>query len=128
MLSFLNVTKYPPSLQFLCLTLGVALLLLSSLEGASNRLSQWLRTYGQVPFFYYLIHLFLISVSALVWTYIAFGKPVNFGFASERPATYEPSLLRAYVTWALVVLALYWPCRWYRNFKHQYTYWWLSYL
>ncbi|HEX8348773.1 MAG TPA: heparan-alpha-glucosaminide N-acetyltransferase domain-containing protein [Hymenobacter sp.] len=129
-LSFVNITKYPPSLLFLCLTLGTALLLLSSLEGATNRVSQWLRTFGQVPFFYYLLHLLLISVSALVWTYLAFGKPINLGFASfkDLPAAYQPSLLRAYVVWALVIVALYPLCRWYRGFKQRHTYWWLSYL
>ncbi|GGG40763.1 hypothetical protein GCM10011378_16270 [Hymenobacter glacieicola] len=129
-LSFLNVTKYPPSLLFLCLTLGVALLLLSAVEGSTGRISQALRTFGQVPFFYYLLHLALISVSAWVWTRLAFGTPVNFGFtaAKDWPAAYQPSLLRAYVVWLLVVVALYWPCRWYRNYKARHAHWWLSYL
>jgi len=129
-LSFVNVTKYPPSLLFLCLTLGVALLLLSQVENASNRLSQWLRTFGQVPFFYYLLHLLLISASAWVWTRLTFGHPVNFSFSSakDRPADYQSSLLRGYVVWATVVLVLYAPCRWYQRYKQQHSYWWLSYL
>lgn len=129
-LSFLNVTKYPPSLLFLSLTLGVALLLLSWLEDVPGRLGQWLRTFGQVPFFYYLLHLLLISGSALLWTWLAFGKPVNLGFilSKDWPTGYQPNLLRAYAVWLAVVLALYWPCRWYQRFKQQHTYWWLSYL
>ncbi|MBD0259621.1 MAG: DUF1624 domain-containing protein, partial [Cytophagales bacterium] len=59
-LSFLNVTKYPPSLLFLCLTLGVALLLLVALDGLRNPVARWLRTFGEVPFFFYLLHLLLI--------------------------------------------------------------------
>lgn len=129
-LSFLNVTKYPPSLLFLCLTLGVALLLLSAAEQVSGRPGQWLRTFGQVPFFYYLAHLLLISGGAWVWTRLAYGHAVNFSFSSPQdwPVGYEPNLLRAYVVWAGVVLALYWPCRWYQRYKRQHTYWWLSYL
>ena len=128
--SFVNVTKYPPSLLFNCLFLGVALLLLSVAENATSQPSQWLRTYGQVPFFYYLLHLGLICGGAWLWTRATFGKPVNFSFISvqEWPATYQSSLLRAYVVWLAVVLVLYAPCRWYQRYKQQHTNWWLSYL
>lgn len=128
--SFINVTKYPPSLLFLCLTLGVALLLLSSVETATNRLSQWLRTFGQVPFFYYILHLFLISFGALIWTTVAFNKTINLSFnpPTSWPTAYQPSLLRAYVMWATIVLLLYLPCRWYKGFKQRHSYWWLSYV
>ncbi len=130
LLSFLNVTKYTPSLLFVCLTLGGALLLLSWAEGATSRPGRWLRTFGQVPFFYYLLHLVLISGAAWVWTALAFGKPFNFSFATPKdwPAAYHPSLLRAYVVWFAVVLLLYVPCRCYQRFKQQHDYWWLSYL
>ena len=129
-LSFLDVTKYPPSLLFLCLTLGGALLMLSATETAASRPSQWLRTFGQVPFFYYLAHLLLISGGAWGWTRLAYGHSVNFSFSSPKdwPAGYESSLLRAYVVWSGVLLVLYWPCRWYQGFKRRHTYWWLSYL
>ena len=130
LLSCLNVTKYTPSLLFVCLTLGGALLLLSWAEGATSRPGRWLRTFGQVPFFYYLLHLVLISGAAWVWTALAFGKPFNFSFATPKdwPAAYHPSLLRAYVVWFAVVLLLYVPCRCYQRFKQQHDYWWLSYL
>ncbi len=129
-LSFVNVTKYPPSLLFDCLTLGVTLLLLSVAEKATSRPAQWLRTYGQVPFFYYLLHLTLICGGAWCWTQAAFGQPFNFSFISveEWPAGYSPSLLRAYIVWLAVVLVLYWPCRWHQRYKQQHTHWWLSYL
>ena len=129
-LSFINVTKSPPSLLFVCLTLGVALLVLSQLDAATGWLGQVLRTYGQVPFFYYLLHFSLLSSAAWVWTTLAFGRAVNFAFApvSAWPPAYVPSLGRAYLVWAGVVLALYWPCRWYQRFKQRHTYWWLSYL
>ncbi|MFC7671235.1 DUF1624 domain-containing protein [Hymenobacter humi] len=129
-LSFLNVTKYPPSLLFLCLTLGGALLLLSATEQTTSRAARWARTFGQVPFFYFVAHLMLVSGAAWVWTRVAFGQAVNFSFASvkEWPVAYQPSLLRAYVVWACVVLALYWPCRWYGDYKRRHAHWWLSYL
>jgi uncharacterized membrane protein len=129
-LSFVNVTKYPPSLLFLCLTLGGALGLLSVAELATGRPARWLRTFGQVPLFYFVAHLMLVSGAAWVWTRLTFGQPVNFSFVAvkEWPAAYHPSLLRAYVVWALVVLALYGPCRWYQRYKQQHSYWWLSYL
>jgi uncharacterized membrane protein len=129
-LSFLNVTKSPPSLLFVCLTLGVALLVLSQVETATGWLSRVLRTFGQVPFFYYLLHFMLLSSAAWVWTTLTFGQPFNFAFASVKdwPAAYSPNLGRAYLVWGLVVLAMYGPCRWYQRFKQHHTYWWLSYL
>ncbi|OON67121.1 DUF1624 domain-containing protein [Hymenobacter sp. CRA2] len=129
-LSFLNVQKYPPSLLFLSLTLGVALLLLAGLERATGAVSRVLRTFGQVPFFYFLLHLALISGSAWVWTRLAFGQAVNFGFEPQQnwPAAYTFHLWRAYLVWAVLVLLIYWPCRWYARYKQQHAYWWLSYL
>ncbi|UOQ50874.1 DUF1624 domain-containing protein [Hymenobacter cellulosivorans] len=129
-LSFLNVTKSPPSLLFVSLTLGVALLVMSQVETATGRLSEVLRTFGQVPFFYYLLHFALISSAAWVWTMLTFGRAVNFAFVSAKdwPPAYVPNLGRVYLVWVLVVLAMYWPCRWYQRFKQQHTYWWLSYL
>ncbi|MGI4875489.1 MAG: hypothetical protein ACRYFX_30410 [Janthinobacterium lividum] len=129
-LFFVNVTKYPPSLLFDCLTLGVTLLLLSGAENAPDyRWDRWLRTYGQVPFFYYLLHLALLSGGAWWWTHMAFGQSVNFSFSDPKqwPPAYAPSLLRAYAVWLAVVLLLYWPCRWYQRYK-QHTHWWLLYL
>ncbi|OGX91774.1 DUF1624 domain-containing protein [Hymenobacter coccineus] len=129
-LSFVNVTKYPPSLLFLCLTLGVALVLLAA-WGPAGRLGRWLSTYGRVPMFYYLLHFCLLSGGAFGWTALAFGKPFNLSFAppgAGLPAGYHPSLWRAYAVWAAVVALLYWPCRWYQGYKQQHTHWWLSYL
>jgi uncharacterized membrane protein len=129
-LSFLNVTKSPPSLLFVCLTLGVALLVLSRAETFTGWLSRVLRTFGQVPLFYYILHFTLLSSAAWVWTTLAFGRAVNLAFANAKdwPAAYVPNLGRAYLTWGLVVLVAYWPCRWYQRFKQRHTYWWLSYL
>ncbi|GAB2779542.1 putative membrane protein [Hymenobacter luteus] len=129
-LSFLNVSKYPPSLLFVSLTLGVMLLLLGQLETVHNRLTRWLRTYGQVPFFYFLLHLALISSGAWLWTRLAFGQAINLSVAAPPtwPPQYEPSLVRTYGVWVALLVVLYWPCRWYQGVKRRHTYWWLSYL
>ncbi len=129
-LSFLNVTKYPPSLAFLCLTLGVTALLLAALDGLRGPVARWLRTFGEVPFFFFLLHLLLIHAVARLWSQLAFGQSVNFSFASvkEWPAGYRPDLGRVYLVWLLVLVALYFPCRWYARYKKQHTHWWLSYL
>jgi hypothetical protein len=127
----LNVTKSPPSLLFLSLTLGVALLLLSVAEELPVRLRGWLGVFGKVPLFYYVLHFALISAGTLVWTWVAFGKPFNLAFSppgASQPAAYQPSLLRAYAVWIGVVLLLYWPCRWYQGYKQWHSHWWLSYL
>jgi uncharacterized membrane protein len=129
-LSFLNVTKYPPSLLFLSLTLGGALVLLAFADRLPGWLSRWLSTYGRVPLFYFVLHFCLISGGAYAWTRLAFGQAINLSFASVKdwPAGYQPSLLRLYVVWAVVVALLYWPCRWYQGYKQRHAYWWLSYL
>lgn len=130
-LSFLNVTKQTPSLLFLSLTLGMALLLLSVAEDLPGRVRGWLSVFGKVPLFYFLAHFALVSGGAFVWTWVAFGKPFNLSFPPSgvaTPAGYQPSLLRAYVVWGMVVLLLYWPCRWYQRYKQQHSHWWLAYL
>ncbi len=112
-LSFPNVTKYLPSLRFRCLTLGVALLLLSATERATGRLAQALRTFGQVPFFCFLLHLLLIGGGAWVWMRLAFGCSMNFSFAAAKdlPAVYLSNLLRAYAVRVAVVALSCGPCR-----------------
>jgi uncharacterized membrane protein len=130
-LSFLNVTKQAPSLLFLSLTLGGALLLLSVAEELPGRVRGWLRTFGQVPLFYFLLHFAVLSAGSLVWTWVAFGRPFNLAFPPSGvalPAAYQPSLWRAYAVWVVLVMLLYWPCRWYQGYKQRHTHWWLAYL
>lgn len=129
-LSFLNVTKSPPSLLFLCVTLGGALLLLGTAETLGGQLARWLRTYGQVPFFYYLVHFSVLSASTWLFTRLTLGQPLNLGLtpSAQWPAAFHPSLLRVYVVWVLLVGLLYWPCRWYGRYKQTHRHWWLSYL
>lgn len=127
-LSFLNTTKYPPSLLYLMMTLGPTLVLLGLLERVRDR-AGWVATIGRVPLFYYVAHLYLIH-AAVVLTGMAQGyaaadlavvfpmRPDGFGF----------SLPVVYLLTALVVMMLYPVCRWYDGVKRRGTGWWWSYL
>ena len=129
-LSFINVSKYPPSLLYLCLTIGVACLLLAAFEGVQNKVIQFLMVFGKVPLFFYVLHIPLINAGAMVWTYLDFGRPVNFFFAprSSWPSTYEPHLWLTYIVWVVLLTGLYFACRWYGRFKQTHSNWWLTYL
>lgn len=130
LLSFVNVTKSPPSLLFLSVTLGIACLLLVLADRFSVSVKQILTTYGRVPFFFFIVHLAVISATSYAWTYFAFGKAVNLSFTSAKdwPATYEPSLWRTYLVWLVLVVALYPACRLYAQYKSRNKGWWVSYL
>lgn len=129
-LSFLNVTKYPPSLLFMCMTIGPAFLLLAFFNKYHGKIVLWFQTFGAVPFFFFLLHLILISCSALIWTLLRYNKAANFGFISvaDWPQGYEPSLTRAYVVWIILITILYFPCKWFSNYRKHHKQWWLSYL
>jgi uncharacterized membrane protein len=118
LLAALNVQKYPPSLQFLLMTLGPALILFVLFEHLRGAWLKPLAVFGRVPLFYYLVHVPLIMLSAVAWAILTYGQPVNF-FAGPGgvPEAYAPSLPRAYLAWLLVVLALYPACAWYDRYK-----------
>ena len=129
-LSFVNISKYPPSLLFLCLTLGVASLLLAFLENIRNRVTDFLLVFGKVPLFFYLLHIPLINAGAAIWTKLQFGHSINFFFSPSKswPVDYLPNLLRAYVVWFVLITVLYFACRWYGRYKQTHSFWWLKYL
>jgi uncharacterized membrane protein len=128
-LSFLNTHKYPPSLLFLLMTLGPALLFLCAVD---SRTPPWLRPaliVGKVPMFYYLLHIPLIHLLAVAVCYARYGH-VHWMF--EDPLYLQPpgwgySLPVIYLVWACVVLALYPLCRWFANLKKRSNDPWLSY-
>jgi uncharacterized membrane protein len=134
LLSFINTSKYPPSLQFLCMTLGPALLLLYLFEktevpGNSNHI---LVVYGRTPFFYFVTHLFIAHVLLIIF-FFASGRSAEEIVDPASPILFRPkefgfSLPVVYACWLLVVGLLYFPCRWYYRFKQRNTYWWLSYI
>jgi len=129
---FLDVEKYPPSLQFLLMTLGPSLLLLAWLERVT--LPRWtspLVTFGRVPLFFYVLHLYLIHLLAVAVAPL-FHQPVNWlfhgAFFRGTPDDYGHGLPFVYLMWAIVIVTLYFPCRWFAALKQRRKDWWLSYL
>lgn len=111
-LSFINTTKYPCSLLYILMTIGPALILLAVTEKAHNAIARFFITYGKVPMFYYILHIFMFNAIAL-----AFGGRNKL------------SLTTVYFAWMFVVLFLYFPCVWYSKYKAAHPEkWWLSYL
>ena len=129
-LSFINVTKKTPSLLYLLLMMGPALLLLSVADHIKGFARKFVMAFGQVPLFFFVIHILLISASSWIWVHFQFDEQVNIAFASAKrfPTGYHPSLARTYIVWIVVVIVLYFPCRWYSNYKRNNKNWWLSYV
>jgi uncharacterized membrane protein len=147
-LSFLNTTKYPPSLLFLLMTLGPAALLLAWFDRGVPRSLQpaWLDrarqqagriavVYGRVPLFYFVLHLILIHALAIVVCYARYGtahwmfeSPALDRYPFTQPPGWGYTLPVVYMTWAAVVLMLYPACRWFASLKQRRRDWWLSYL
>jgi uncharacterized membrane protein len=135
LLSFLNTTKYPPSLLFLLMTLGPAALLLWLFERRTPSALRPAVVFGKVPLFYFVLHLALIHALAVLVCDARYGD-ARWMFESPRldayPFTQPPgwgySLLTVYILWASVVLMLYPACRWYGRIKSRRRDWWLSYL
>jgi uncharacterized membrane protein len=133
--SFLNTTKYPPSLLFLLMTLGPALLLLAAFERPAARPFDPLRTFGRVPLFYFIGHLVTIHALAVVICAIRYGgvhwmfrSPDLGHFPITEPPGWPLGLPGVYAMWAAVVALMYLPCRWYAGVKARDTTGWLSYL
>jgi uncharacterized membrane protein len=133
-LSFLNTTKYPPSLLYLLMTLGPALLFLWAVDAGTP---QWLRPaliVGKVPMFYYLLHIPLIHMIAVAVCYARYGQ-VHWMFESptlrQFPITPPPgwgySLPIVYLVWIVAVITLYPLCRWFAGLKQRRSDAWLSY-
>jgi uncharacterized membrane protein len=133
-LSFLNVTKYPPSLLYVLMTLGPAFLLLAVSENYYGAISQRIKILGRVPMFYYLLHLYLIHILAMAAAVLTGYQPSDMIFSTwvtNAPSLkgYGFSLAVVYVVWAGVVLILYPLCERYDRYKTaQRSKWWLSYI
>jgi uncharacterized membrane protein len=128
-MSFLNTTKYPPSLDYVLMTLGPALVALSAFRRARGSLAGVLVTFGRVPFLFYVAHLYLVHTVAVA-TGVAQGYPVSsmLVFHGYTPAGFGFGLPVIYLVWVAVVAALYPLCRRYAELKGRSRAWWLSYL
>ena len=134
LLSFLNTTKYPASLSFLLMTLGPTIALVPLLDRARGRVAQWLTVFGRVPFFYYVLHIPLIHALALVVSKVRTGSVDPWLFTNHpmgnppAPDGYTWSLGLLYLVWAVAIVILYVPSRWYSGLKARRSDWWLKYL
>jgi len=134
LLSFLNTTKYPASLSFLLMTLGPTIALVPLLDRARGRIAQWLTVFGRVPFFYYVLHIPLIHALALVVSKVRTGSVDAWLFTNHpmgnppAPDGYTWSLGLLYLVWAVAIVILYVPSRWYADLKARRSDWWLKYL
>ena len=127
--SFLNCEKYPPSLCFLLMTLGPAILVLPLLEILRGPVQRFFLLYGRVPMFYYILHLAVIHCLAVAYAVMNGWQPGWWWLIGGAPKDYTPRVWVAYAAWIVVVLAL-WPlCAWYAGVKRAHPdWWWLRYV
>ena len=131
-LSFINFSKYPPSLDYIAVTIGTAMLSLALLDRVSNNTFSFARVFGRVPFFFYIVHIYFIHALTVIFFLlekypakdIAFQK-LPFMF---RPDRFGFSLPVVYLIWISVLLILYPVCKKYNQYKSRHTYWWLGYI
>ena len=134
-LSFLNTSKYPPSLLFLLMTLGPSIIALAFFESTSSRgpIARFFITFGRVPLFFYLLQWFTAHIISIL-LHFAFGKPTAWLFQSPIDTFSNPpkgtgfNLAIVYLAWIIGVLLLYPLCKWFAGVKQRQRDWWLSYL
>lgn len=134
LISFFNPSKYPPSLLYLLMTLGFTLVFLANSENLKGKVVNFFSVFGRVPFFYYIIHIYVIHLAAMLYAQLAgFGwdKLVLEGWITVLPRMrgYGVSIVWVYVIWACIILMLYPLCRWFDSYKQSHKEKeWLSYL
>jgi uncharacterized membrane protein len=134
-LSFLNVTKYPPSFLYTLITLGPAMIFLSMAEKPLTTITKKVAVFGRVPFFYYVIHLYLIHLFAIIgatiagyhWSAMILSDRVN---RTAELKGYGFNLFIVYLVWIVLILLLYPCCKWFDCYKrnNQAAKSWLTYL
>ena len=137
-LSFLNTTKYPPSLSFLLMTLGPAILALAWLDRRTLSRANPLIVFGRVPLFYFVLHFFAAHALAVVFAVISHGSaawsfmfqpvPSMGGPIKAFPPGFGYDLWVAYAVWIAIVAGLYPLCRWFATVKSRRHDWWVSYV
>lgn len=127
-MSFLNCVKYPPSLAYLLMTLGPALLLLGVLEKARSKRLAPFELFGRVPLFFYVAHLYLLRFSALLLAVHRFGASAALAPPPGHAGNPGYRLWAGYAAWAVALALLYPVCRWFAGKKAASRAPWLSYL
>ncbi|MBS1599127.1 MAG: DUF1624 domain-containing protein [Bacteroidetes bacterium] len=128
-LSFLNVNKYPPSLAYVSITIGPALVFMGLAENIKGKISSSIIIFGRVPMFYYVLHFFVVHVLSMIARLFS-GMSVKevwvVNFPFRPPFGYD--LWAVYLFWILVLIIMYPLCKKYDKYKSTHHYWWLSYL
>ena len=133
-MSILNANKYPPSLLFLLVTLGGTFLFLANSEKLKGKIVKFFCVFGRVPFFYYIIHIYLIHIlAAFAANFTGFGWQAlvlpKFIIGVEGLKGYGFDLITVYLIWIGVILLLYPVCKMFDRYKqNNKDKWWLSYL
>jgi len=135
-LSFLRCRKYPPSLDFLLMTMGPALLILAWFERINFSRKNPLIIFGRVPLFFFVVHFYVAHLLTFPFALVRYERaafllkplPSIGGSAELYPPNYGYSLPMTYVAWAIVVLLLYPMCLWFSRLKEHKKSWWLGYL
>ncbi len=128
----MNVTKYPPSLVFCLVTLGIMFIILSIVEGMKNKFIEIATVYGKVPLFYFIVHWYILHPIMFLIVFLQGYKSSDllFGFNLGRPKGISGvNLLYTYLIWIGVVIMLYPLCKWYGRYKENHKEKkWLRYL
>jgi predicted acyltransferase len=131
------VAKYPPSLQYLLMTLGPMLMVLAALDrvtqgGRLNALGRWILVFGRAPLFFYVLHIFVIHLMAVAVALMSHQSTAwllhGAFWAAPNPPGYGHGLPFVYAVWALLIVLLYFPCAWFADIKARRKDWWLSYV
>ncbi len=131
-MSFFNFTKYPPSLIYLSVLIGMAMILMNFFDRDLGKWSHPLKDFGQAPFFFYILHIPILHIGGIILALSFFGEAHwLFGaplLESPEGLSYGSELIPTYIAWILVVILLYYPSRWFAGLKKRRKDWWLSYL
>jgi uncharacterized membrane protein len=133
--SFISTQKYPPSLLYLCVTIGPSLIILGLIGEARNKFADAIGVFGRVPLFYYVIHFYLLHLLSMIM-YLINGHSFEEGVKGTDAVPfkfYQPGegfeLPGVYLVWLFIVILLYPVCKWFAEYKrHHYHKWWLSYV
>ena len=133
--AFMNVQKYPPSLLFLCATVGPGLIFLALVKNTGGKLVKIISVYGRVPFFYFIVHFYILHIATVI-AYLLRGHSIAEGMKGLPGLPFKfaapgegYSLLTVYGIWIAAVIIMYPLCKWYDNYKTSHKEkWWLSYL
>lgn len=136
-LSFVDTVKYPPSLLYMCMTIGPAILFIALWGNVRNAVTKFITVYGRVPFFYYVLHFTLIHILSTI-AFFTRGHSFNQGIHNTSKGPIPPfnfiipgegySLWVVYVVWIFVFVSLYPLCKWFSQYKQTHKQQWLSYL